>query len=267
MFGLLLTSAMYVIPLLLITVPFLLLFDVSPKWRRKPARSTVRKTAEPHRPDIAELELKLTQLLKDNQDIVQIDALRQKLQSTSTANTAAYLRLNKNSLKGFHLFQLIFSLIKNRAEDKKILKMLRHYLPSCATSHLQALLRSFKIFLDVSAADGRQKELLRDLNENRLRSTLLYLEQKMNRILNQIAALPPAMQQLMIDRAVAYGLVFAAFSEFYDTPATEKVLRLSYQLSPELFRYWHTFPAAEAEYTNIPERFLPLFKRQDERRN
>ena len=58
----------------------------------------------------------------------------------------------------------------------------------------------------------------------------------------QVSGTPPAMQQPLIDSAVVYGLVFAAFSEFYDNEATEKILRLADMLAPELFKYWHTVP-------------------------
>ena len=105
------------------------------------------------------------------------------------------------------------------------------------------MLHSFKVFLNISREDGRQKELLRDLNHNRVRTTLLYLEGKLNQTLNQVSGTPPAMQQPLIDRAVVYGLVFAAFSEFYDNEATEKILRLADMLAPELFKYWHPVPA------------------------
>ena len=163
---------------------------------------------------------------------------------------AAYIKLNKEDIRGFHLFQLVFSLIKNKAEDGKIIRILRHYLPSCATSHLYAILHSFKVFLNLSARDGKQKELLRDLNRNHVRTTLLYLEQKINQTLNQVATAAPAMQQLIIDRAVVYGLVFAGFAEFYDNGATEKILRLANMLSPEIFKYWHIVPRREEnEYT------------------
>ena len=65
-----------------------------------------------------------------------------------------------------------------------------------------------------------------------------------------MAAVPPAMQQLIIDRAVVYGLVFAGFCEFYDNDATEKILRLAHMLSPEIFKYWHIVPRRnEIEYT------------------
>lgn len=242
----LLIILLHLIPLVLLLIPFLLLFDVSLKSHRKQPVSA----SEGKKPDMKELESRLNKLLESNHQSAQIDALQKELQTAKTNTVAAYIKLNKEDIRGFHLFQLVFSLIKNKAEDDKIIKILRHYLPSCATSHLYAILHSFKVFLNISARDGKQKELLRDLNHNRVRTTLLYLEQKINQTLNQVAAVPPAMQQLIIDRAVVYGLVFAGFCEFYDNDATEKILRLAHMLSPEIFKYWHIVPRRnEIEYT------------------
>lgn len=196
-----------------------------------------------------ELEARLKKLLENNHISSKINTLQQELQTSKSNTVAAYIKLNKKDLKGFHLFQLVFALIKNNAEDGKIIKILRHYLPSCATTHLYAILHSFKVFLNISARDGKQKELLRELNHNRVRTTLLYLEQKINQTLNLVPSAPPAMQQLIIDRAVVYGLVFAGFCEFYDNDATEKILRLAHMLSPEIFKYWHIIPRQnETEY-------------------
>lgn len=231
---------MHLIPLALLAIPFLLLFDVTLKSRRQTMPSAPLEKREP---DMEELEKKLKQLLEKNQMSGKISALQQELQTSKSNTVAAYIKLNKEDLKGFHLFQLVFSLIKNNAEDRKIIKILRHYLPSCATTHLYAILHSFKVFLNISAKDGVQKELLNDLNHNRVRTTLLYLERKLNQTLNQVSEVAPAMQQMLIDKAVVYGLVFAAFCEFYNNEATEKILRLSHMLSPELFKYWHLVPA------------------------
>ena len=104
------------------------------------------------------------------------------------------------------------------------------------------MLNSFKVFLNISQKDGTQKILLKDLNNNKVRSTLLYLERKLNQTLNETANVPPAMQPLLINQAVIYGLIFASFSEFYDKKTTEKILRLTSQMSPELFKYWHQIP-------------------------
>ncbi|MCM1323777.1 MAG: hypothetical protein NC218_06410 [Acetobacter sp.] len=236
----LLTILLHLIPLVLLMIPFLLLFDVSLKSKKKPSPT----------PDMKELETRLNKLLENNHISAQINTLQKDLQTTKTNTVAAYIKLNKEDIRGFHLFQLVFSLIKNNAEDDKIIKILRHYLPSCATTHLYAILHSFKVFLNISSRDGKQKELLRDLNHNRVRTTLLYLEQKINQTLNFVPKAPPAMQQLIIDRAVVYGLVFAGFCEFYDNDATEKILRLAQMLSPEIFKYWHIIPKQnEQEYT------------------
>ncbi len=242
----LLIVLLHLIPLALLLIPFLLLFDVSLKGSRRQQDVLVQKEKKP---DMHELENRLNKLLENNHKSAQIDTLQKELKNTKTNTVAAYIKLNKEDIRGFHLFQLVFSLIKNNAEEAKIIKILRHYLPSCATSHLYAILHSFKVFLNISARDGRQKELLRDLNHNRVRTTLLYLEQKINQTLNQVSSAKPAMQQLIIDRAVVYGLVFAGFCEFYDNDATEKILRLANMLSPEIFKYWHIVPRRdEIEY-------------------
>lgn len=230
---------LHIVPFLLLLIPFFLLFDVSLKNRGKTAQSTMQQKQEPN---MVNLEKKLKKLIENNQMNAQISTLQKELQQTKSNTVSAYINLNKEDLKGFHLFQLIFSLIKNNAEDEKIIKILHHYLPSCATTHLYAMLHSFKVFLNISYYDKTQKELLRDLNQNRVRTTLLYLEKKINQTLNQVPQVVPAMQQLIIDRAVVYGLVFASFCEFYDNAATEKILRLSSQLSPTVFKYWHQIP-------------------------
>ncbi len=243
----LLTILLYLIPLMLLMIPFLLVFDVSLKKHHSP---TIKQPT----PDMNELELRLKKLLENNHKSAQINTLQQELQNSKTNHVAAYIKLNKEDIQEFHLFQLIFSLIKNNAEDEKIIKILRHYLPSCATTHLYAILHSFKVFLNISYHDGKQKDLLKDLNQNRVRTTLLYLEQKINQTLNSVASAPPAMQQLIIDRAVVYGLVFAGFCEFYDNDATEKILRLAQQLSPEIFKYWHIIPRQHAtEYNSFKQ--------------
>ncbi|MBO5284559.1 MAG: hypothetical protein J6B00_01640 [Alphaproteobacteria bacterium] len=259
---------LHILPFLLLMIPFLLLFDVSLKRSKKAVSAVVQKTAEP---DISELEEKLTKLIENNKINLKINELHEELAQSRTNTVSAYIKLNKKDLKGFHLFQLIFAMIKNNAEDKKIIKVLRHYLPSCATSHLYALLHSFKVFLNISRADGLQKELLTDLNHNRVRTTLLYLEKKLNQTLNRVAAAPPAMQQMLIDQAVVYGLVFAAFAEFYDNEATEKILRLACQLSPELFKYWHIVPKTDDtktyEYIRRPLKNMPGYAAENNRLN
>lgn len=217
MLNLLLSITQYLIPVLLLAIPVLLFFDISPKRRKKTAPAAIPLEQPAPEPDIRELEKKLNRLLENNSSAARIDNLQKELQTSKSNTVAAYIKLNKKDLKGFHLFQLIFSLIKNRAEDAKIIKILRHYLPSCATSHLYAMLHSFKVFLNISREDGRQKELLRDLNHNRVRTTLLYLEGKLNQTLNQVSGTPPAMQQPLIDRAVVYGWSSPPFRSFTTT--------------------------------------------------
>ena len=164
------------------------------------------------------------------------------MQKTFTHTTAGYIKTNKKDLHGFHLFQLIFSLIKNNTEDAKIIKILHHYLPSSSTSHLYALLKSCKEFLNISIADNKEKELMRDLNQNKLKSTLLYLERKINQSLNKIPLAPISLQQNIIDTTAKLSLIFASFSQFYNTKTTEKILQLAHLLSPDFFNYWHKIP-------------------------
>lgn len=227
------------IPIVFLAIPFFLFFDVTLKSRKKSYPSGKLQKEEPK---VQELEKKLKMLLEINQRKSAMEALHKDLQKSKSNTVAAYIKLNKEDIQGFHLFQLIFSLIKHGHEDERIIKILRHYLPSAPTTHLYAMLRSFKVFMNISQTDGVKKELLRDLNHNKVRTTLLYLERKLNQTLNLVPDTPPAMQQLVVDKAVVYGLVFAAFSEFYDNEATEKILRLADRLSPELFHYWHQKP-------------------------
>ncbi len=221
-------------PLLLLSIPIILLV-------RGIKKSSIQPTQKLE-PNINELEEKLKNLIEKNHITNTISNLKEDLKNSSSNTIGGYLKINKQDLKGFHLFQLIFSLIKNNAEDTKILKILRQYLPSCSNSHLYAMLNSFKVFLNISQKDNTQKILLKDLNNNKVRSTLLYLERKLNQTLNETANVPPAMQPLLINQAVIYGLIFASFSEFYDKKTTEKILRLTSQMSPELFKYWHQIP-------------------------
>lgn len=230
---------LHLAPLLILAIPFLLFFDITLK--RKQNKPLIQDTYQ-EKPDITELEKKLQNLLETNNKKSNMQNLQKDLTQSSTNTISAYIKLNKKDLKGFHLFQLIFSMIKNNTEDEKLIKILRHYLPSCATTHLYAMLHSFKVFLNISKKDGVQKRLMRDLNNNRVRTTLIYLEKKLNQTLNQVPSSTPAMQQLIIDKAVVYGLVFAAFSEFYDNTATEKILKLANAISPQLFKYWHQIP-------------------------
>ena len=164
------------------------------------------------------------------------------MQKSDTNIISAYLNINKKSLKGFHLFQLLFTLIKNQADDNKIIKTLRHYLPSCSTSHLYALLRSCKEFLKISTPDDNQKALIRDLNQNKIYSTLVYLQQKLNKTINSANKNDPLEQQTIIEAAAIYSILFANFSQFYDSIITKKMLKLAQNLSPQIFKLWHQVP-------------------------
>jgi hypothetical protein len=203
--------------------------------------STPQEPQNPE-PNIEELERNLKQLLEQNRLAEKMENLHQELKSSKSNLISGYLQSSKKDLQGFHLFQLILTLIRNQAEDTKIIKLMRHYLPSASTAHLYAMLKSYKKFLQISALDNRQKALIHELNQNNLRSTLIYLQQKLNIILNQIPTTPPALQQPLINQAMILGLIFASFSQFYNPDATEKILRLVASLTPELFSYWHQIP-------------------------
>ena len=235
---------LHLAPLLLLSIPVILII----RGRKK------QQEPQKLEPNIIELEEKLKKLIEKNHITNKLTNLKEDLKNSSANTIGGYIKMDKRDLKGFHLFQLIFSLIKNNTEDTKILKILRKYLPSCANSHLYAMLNSFKVFLNISQKDGTQKALLKDLNNNKVRSTLLYLERKLNQSLNETASVPPAMQPLLINQAVVYGLIFASFSEFYDRKATEKILKLTAQMSPELFKYWHQIPQiVSSNYIETPK--------------
>lgn len=223
-------------------------FDVRLKYRRQDNTADI-----PEEPNLEELEDKLDRLIKNNRLSLKTDYLKENLQKTVSHTIAAYMNIKKKNLKGFHLFQLIFSLINNGTEDSKIIKILRHYLPESPTSHLYTILKSCKEFLNIPKTANKEKELLRDLNQNRLRSTLLYLQYKLNQTLNQVPNVPSALQQSLIDQAARYGLIFAAFAEFYNRTATEKILRLTAKISPELFTYWHLPPHESSDLPKVSQ--------------
>ena len=237
---------MHLLPLILLLIPFLLLFDVSLKKSKKG-----NKESEKVEPNVDELEKKLSVLLQNNQNLAKFNNLHNELKNTSTQNISAYVNLNKKDLKGFHLFQIVFSLIKNKSEDDKIIRILRHCLPTVATTHLYAMLNSFKVFFKISNEDGVQKELMKGLNNNKVKGTLIYLESKIRAKLCDVAKVEPSLQQMVINDAVIYGLVFASFAEFYDNNATIKILRLCNELSPELFKYWHTIPKYRNDFMKL----------------
>ena len=226
-------------------MPFLILFRLHLK----------NKTAPKEEPNINELEEKLNTLIEKNSQQNQNTTLQNDLNQTTTNTISSYINIKPKKHKGFHLFQLIFTLIKNNTNDRKILKILRHYFPSCANSHLIAMLHSFKQFLSISARDNQQKYLLKDLYNNKIRSTLLYLEHKINSTINKLPYFPPSQHQEIIDKAVIYGLIFASFSEFYNKEATLKILKLSQNLSPQLFKYWHSFDTAPQNYLSILQKY------------
>ena len=111
MLNLLLSITQYLIPVLLLAIPVLLFFDISPKRRKKTAPAAIPLEQPAPEPDIRELEKKLNRLLENNSSAARIDNLQKELQTSKSNTVAAYIKLNKKDLKGFHLFQLIFSLI------------------------------------------------------------------------------------------------------------------------------------------------------------
>lgn len=242
MWNFLFILTMHLIPLILLLIPFLLLFDVSLKSNKKTPTEPTQKI------DTTELEKQLSTLITNNQHQNNISNLQKELEKTSSKTISSYLLLDKKKLKGFHLFQLIFTLIKNKSNDEKIIRILSHYFPTTSTSHLYAILQSYKTLLKISQKDNIQKELIKDLNQNNIKSTLNYLEKKLHTKLIKASSLPPSLQKLAINDAVIYALTFASFAEFYDSKTTLKILNIANQLSPETFKYWHT---QTKQYNNL----------------
>ncbi len=243
---------MHLIPLILLLIPFLLLFDVSYKGSKKNLQK--EKTPEIN---TKELEEKLNLLITNNQHQNNISNLQKELEKSSSKTISSYVSLGANHPKGFHLFQLIFSLIKNKSDDRKIIRILSHYYPTTSNSHLYAILQSYKTFLKISQNDNIQKQLIKDLNQNNVKTTLNYLEKKLHAKLIKLSTLPPSLQELAINEAVAYALTFASFSEFYDSKTTTKILNIANKLSPKIFKYWHTEPKLNHTF-NTPK--LPPIK-------
>lgn len=241
----LLAVLLYTLPVLMLLIPFVFLCHIITK-NKPPQKETSPQNDE------ASLTKKLENLIERNNLLNNNQTLLQELEKTPTHIISAYLQNNPKSLRKYHLFQLIFTLIRNNAEDTKIIKILHHYLPSCSNSHLYALLKSYKAFLNISQKDSKNKDLLRDLNKNSLKSTLLYLEQKINDTLNQIPSSYTAMQQPLLEQTVILGLIFASFSEFYNTAVTEKILRMAYLLAPQTFLNWHQPPQIKARLNKKP---------------
>ena len=242
---------MHLIPLILLLIPFLLLFDVSYKGSKKNLQK--EKTPEIN---TKELEEKLNLLITNNQHQNNISILQKELEKSSSKTISSYVSLSANHPKGFHLFQLIFSLIKNKSDDKKIIRILSHYYPTISNSHLYAILQSYKTFLKISQNDNIQKKLIKDLNQNNVKTTLNYLEKKLHTKLIKLSTLPPSLQELAINEAVAYVLTFASFSEFYDIKTTTKILDIANKLSPKIFKYWHTEP--KQNHTFNTKKILPI---------
>ena len=142
----------------------------------------------------------------------------------------------------FPYYLIFFQTNSNRSLDASLIKILHHYLPAASTSHLYALLKSCKELLGISKQDHKEKELLRYLNQNNLKPTLIYLESKINQNLNKIPLSPALNRQNIIDETVKLCLIFASFSQFYDHKITEKILQMAHLLSPEFFSYWHQIP-------------------------
>jgi len=236
------------IPLLLFVMLFMLFYH------QKREDQSLHQTTYAE-PDIENLENNLKKLIENNKLAMDTYNLQQNLKNSPTNIIASYLREDKKDLKGFHLFQLIFSLIRNKTDDAKIIKILRHYLPSSSTASLYALLRSCKEFLRISFYDNKQKELLKDINQNRLRTTLVYLQQKLNEIFNQIPSSSPEQQKKLIEVAVIDGLIFASFCRFYNQKYSQKILQLANTLSPEIFSYWHS-----SKKDNFSKNIIPSVK-------
>lgn len=236
---------MHLIPLILLLIPFLLIFDITLKGKNK-----TNKEETPPTINTNELEKELSLLIANTWQQNNIANLQKELEKTSSKTISSYMLLDKKNLKGFHLFQLIYTLIKNKSDDKKIIKILSHYFPTTSTSHLYAILQSYKTFLKISQNDSIQKQLINDLNKNNVKTTLYYLEKKLHAKLLKASSLPPSMQELAINEATAYALTFASFSEFYDHKTTIKILNIANKLSPEIFKYWHQEPKKHKAYPN-----------------
>ena len=92
MLNLLLSITQYLIPVLLLAIPVLLFFDISPKRRKKTAPAAIPLEQPSPEPDIRELEKKLNRLLENNSSAARIDNLQKELQTWycadgSTSNT------------------------------------------------------------------------------------------------------------------------------------------------------------------------------------
>ena len=152
---------MHLLPLILILIPFLLLFDVSLK-NSSPSSSTSS-------PNLNTLEENLKKLIKENSSSNHLINLTKDLQKDLKKNLSSYTLPTQNNIKKYPFFQHIFSLIKNKTKDEKIIKILRIYFPSCATSHLYAMLKSFKVFLNIIKQEKHSRQ-------NRIKQILSFLQ-------------------------------------------------------------------------------------------
>lgn len=232
MLNFLFVISMHLLPLILILIPFLLLFDINLKTS-SPSSSSA--------PNLDVLEENLNNLIKENTSSNHIINLTKDLTKDLKKNLSSYTLPHKHKIKKYSFFQHIFSLIKNKTKDEKIIKVLHYYFPSCATSHLYAMLKSFKVFLNIIKRNEHLKSLENSLNQNNLKPTLYFLEQKLQQLLtlSKTTSSPKANQKITL-QATLYSLIFASFSEFYSKDLTLSVLNLAQKLSPELFEFWHT---------------------------
>ncbi|MBE6463633.1 MAG: hypothetical protein E7005_07795 [Alphaproteobacteria bacterium] len=227
---------MHLLPLILFLIPLLLFFDITLKTHKN------KTLPEEPKPSIDDLEQKLAILISKNKAQDQSLNLTKELENTPSNTIMQYITKDNPNSKKHHLFQLIFTYIKNNAEDDKIIRIMRHYFKTSSTAHLYAMLKSYKVFLHIIKNDKQNKTLLKDLFNNNTKTTLIYLEEKLHQKLNELPTLPSSMQPIIINQAVIYGIIFASFAKFYDKTITLKILKLTKELSPNLFKYWHTPP-------------------------
>lgn len=224
----------HLLPFILLLIPFFLLFDVS----LKTTNSSLKKHSDDNKEKLntKDLENKLKHLIEENHQKELSNNLITTLSNKPQKIISSYINTDKPSSKGFHFFQHIFSLIKNRTPDEKIIKTLRLYFPSCASSHLFAMLKSFKAYLNILQHTPHSKYLINSLNNNNLKPTLIFLEQRLSSLLNE---LHQNKTDDLSPKAAKYCLIFASFSEFYSKDLTLKILNLAQNLSPTLFKEWH----------------------------
>lgn len=247
MSNLLFLISSHLLPFIVLLIPFFLLFDVSLKTNK------TKSTPLPPQPtslqlNTQKLEQKLKLLLEQNHQNHLSSNLITTLENKPLKTISSYLNTSIKNLHGFHFFQHIFSLIKNNTPDEKILKTLRLYFPSSASSHLNAMLKSFKAFLNILKTTPQAKHLETSLYHNNLKPTLLFLERHLQILLTK---LNQENSPTINDEACKYCLIFASFSEFYSKDLTSKILKLSKTLSPTIFNQWHE-PISFKKNNNLP---------------